>query len=207
MSFQANKEISCVSYAVGLNMADYLLRLPVALERTTVIEGLADRFAEAPKLDPADYEKYMHLFQSMLQDAAQKQQSEQAESNAAAGKTYRDEFEKKPNVKKTASGLLYEILSEGKGPKPAQSDTVQVHYVGTLIDGTEFDSSVRRGQPAEFGVTQVIPGWVEALQMMNVGSKYRLVIAPELAYGKRGAGEQIGPDSTLVFEVELMKIL
>ena len=112
-----------------------------------------------------------------------------------------------PKVKVTKSGLQYEVIKEGKGPKPKATDKVSVHYVGTLIDGTEFDSSVKRGQPAEFPVGGVIPGWVEALQLMPVGSKWRLVIPGNLAYGERGAGAQIGPNAVLVFEVELLKIV
>jgi FKBP-type peptidyl-prolyl cis-trans isomerase len=109
-------------------------------------------------------------------------------------------------VKTTESGLQYEVITEGNGDKPAASDTVVVHYTGTLIDGTVFDISVERGTPATFGVTQVIPGWVEALQMMQVGAKWRLYIPSDLAYGPRGAGGAIGPNSTLIFDVELLQI-
>ena len=109
-------------------------------------------------------------------------------------------------MKTTESGLQYEVITEGNGDKPAASDTVVVHYTGTLIDGTVFDSSVERGTPATFGVTQVIPGWVEALQLMQVGAKWRLYIPSDLAYGPRGAGGAIGPNSTLIFDVELLQI-
>ena len=109
-------------------------------------------------------------------------------------------------MKTTASGLQYEVLTEGKGPRPTAADEVTVHYTGRLIDGTVFDSSVERGEPATFGVTQVIPGWVEALQMMNEGSKWRLFIPSNLAYGPNGAGGVIGPNATLIFEVELIKV-
>ncbi|MDE6581168.1 MAG: FKBP-type peptidyl-prolyl cis-trans isomerase [Duncaniella sp.] len=107
----------------------------------------------------------------------------------------------------TPSGLQYEVLAEGDGPKPTAQDRVEVHYTGKLIDGTVFDSSVERGTPATFGVTQVIPGWVEALQMMPEGSKWRLFIPSQLAYGPQGAGGVIGPNSTLIFDVELLKVI
>ena len=111
----------------------------------------------------------------------------------------------RPEVTTTASGLQYEVLTEGSGPKPQATDTVVTHYHGTLTDGTVFDSSVERGSPASFPVNRVIPGWTEALQMMGVGSEWRLVVPPELAYGERGAGAAIPPNATLVFEVELLK--
>ena len=113
---------------------------------------------------------------------------------------------KKDGVVTTESGLQYEVLTKGSGASPTADDSVTVHYTGTLIDGTIFDSSVERGEPATFGVTQVIAGWTEALQLMSVGDKLRLVIPSDLAYGLRGAGPSIGPNSTLIFEVELLKI-
>jgi len=128
------------------------------------------------------------------------------EVNKAAGEAFLAENAKRPEVKTTKSGLQYEVINEGSGNKPMASDTVVVHYTGTLIDGTVFDSSVERGTPATFGVTQVIPGWVEALQMMQEGAKWRLYIPSDLAYGSRGAGGAIGPNSTLIFDVELIQI-
>ena len=134
---------------------------------------------------------------------------EQVEAGKAAeaGKKFLEENGKKSGVKTTASGLQYEILKEGNGPKPAATDTVVVHYHGTTVEGKVFDSSVTRGKPATFPVNQVIPGWTEALQLMPVGSKFRLVIPQEIAYGARGAGERIKPFSTLIFEVELLEIV
>ena len=137
------------------------------------------------------------------QEAAQAAASADA---AAAGQAFLAENEAREEVSVTDSGLQYEVLEEGDGPKPSLEDTVSVHYVGTLIDGTEFDSSVARGEPASFPLKGVIPGWTEGLQLMDVGSKYRFVIPSELAYGDRGAGEAIGPGETLVFEVELLEI-
>lgn len=135
-----------------------------------------------------------------------------AEASAAyaeirkAGEDFLRENAKRPEVKTLPSGLQYEVLTEGQGPKPSAEDRVKVHYHGTLIDGTVFDSSVLRGEPAVFGVRQVIAGWVEALQLMPVGSKWKLYIPSELAYGAHGAGEAIKPHSALVFEVELLGI-
>ena len=114
---------------------------------------------------------------------------------------------KRVEVKTTASGLQYEVIEDGDGEMPTAQDQVEVHYTGKLIDGTVFDSSVERGVPATFGVTQVIPGWVEALQLMKAGSKWRLFIPSQLAYGPQGAGGMIGPNSTLIFDVELLKVI
>lgn len=127
--------------------------------------------------------------------------------NAEAGKSYLEANGKRPEIVTTSTGLQYEVITEGKGPKPAATDRVKVHYTGRLIDGTVFDSSVERGEPATFGVTQVIPGWVEALQLMTEGSKWRLHIPSELAYGPQGAGGVIGPNSTLIFDVELLEVI
>lgn len=141
-----------------------------------------------------------------LTNAVQAKQSEASQAIRSAGDAYRTDYAQKAGVVNLPSGLLYEVITEGTGPKPAATDTVSTHYHGTLIDGTVFDSSVDRGQPASFPVNGVIAGWTEALQLMGVGSKWRLVIPPELAYGDRGAGGQIGPGATLVFEVELLEI-
>lgn len=127
--------------------------------------------------------------------------------NIEKGKTFLEENKKNPNVKILPSGLQYEVIREGNGKHPKATDQVRCHYEGTLIDGTLFDSSVRRGQPAVFGVNQVIKGWVEALQLMSEGAKWKLYIPSELAYGAAGAGEMIPPHSTLIFEVELLEVL
>ncbi len=127
--------------------------------------------------------------------------------NIEKGKAFLEENKKNPNVKVLPSGLQYEVIREGNGKQPKATDQVRCHYEGTLIDGTLFDSSVRRGQPAVFGVNQVIKGWVEALQLMSEGAKWKLYIPSELAYGAAGAGEMIPPHSTLIFEVELLEVL
>ena len=127
--------------------------------------------------------------------------------NIAKGKTFLEENKKKPNIVTLPSGLQYEVIKEGNGKKPKATDRVRCHYEGTLIDGTLFDSSIKRGKPAVFGVNQVIKGWVEALQLMSEGAKWKLYIPSDLAYGAQGAGEMIPPHSTLIFEVELIEVL
>jgi FKBP-type peptidyl-prolyl cis-trans isomerase len=130
-----------------------------------------------------------------------------AQKNLEEGNAFLEKNKAREGVVTTASGLQYEIITEGKGPKPTADDQVKVDYTGTLIDGTVFDSSVERGQPATFGVGQVIPGWTEALELMPVGSKWKIYIPADLAYGERGAGNDIGPNATLIFEVELLEIV
>ena len=142
----------------------------------------------------------------VLQDYFGKLANEKQKANVEAGQKFLDENAKREGVVTTATGLQYGVLKEGSGDSPKETDNVTVHYHGTLIDGTVFDSSVDRGQPATFPVNGVIPGWVEALKLMNPGAKYKLFIPSNLAYGERGAGGAIGPNATLVFEVELISI-
>ena len=141
-----------------------------------------------------------------LFDMLNKAKQEKLEANLKAGESFLEENKKRPEVKTTESGLQYEVLTEGNGAKPTATDKVKCHYHGTLIDGTIFDSSVQRGQPATFPLNMVIKGWTEALQLMSVGSKYRLFLHPSLAYGERQTGAVIGPNSTLIFDVELLDI-
>ncbi len=141
-----------------------------------------------------------------LFDKLNKAKEEKSSGNLQAGEDFLAENAKRPQVTTTASGLQYEVLIEGNGPKPKATNTVTCHYHGTLINGIVFDSSVQRGQPASFPLNMVIKGWTEALQLMSVGSKYRLFLHPTLAYGERSAGAQIQPNSTLIFDVELLSI-
>ena len=145
--------------------------------------------------------------QKVVNEHFQKLAQEAYAQNKASGEAFLAENAKKAGVVTLPSGLQYEVLAEGSGKKPSATDRVQCHYEGTLIDGTLFDSSVKRGEPAVFGVTQVIPGWVEALQLMKEGAKWRLYIPYQMAYGEHGAGEMIPPYSALIFEVELIKVL
>ena len=144
--------------------------------------------------------------QLVIQNFLQERAKQKGEANLAKAKKCLEDNAKKPDVKTTPSGLQYQIMKEGTGAKPGPTDMVSVHYHGTLIDGTVFDSSVQRGQPAQFGVNQVIPGWTEALQMMPVGSKWKLWLPSNIAYGERSPGGVIGPNETLIFEVELLSI-
>jgi FKBP-type peptidyl-prolyl cis-trans isomerase FklB len=141
-----------------------------------------------------------------LFDKLNRAKDEKLTANLKAGESFLEENKKREEVHTTASGLQYEILTQGTGPKPKATDKVKCHYHGTLIDGTVFDSSVQRGQPATFPLNMVIKGWTEALQLMPVGSKYRLFLHPSLAYGERQTGAVIGPNSTLIFDVELLGI-
>ena len=141
-----------------------------------------------------------------LFDKLNSMKSDKAAANLKAGEDFLEQNKKKENVITTPSGLQYEVLTEGTGAKPKATDKVKCHYHGTLIDGTVFDSSVQRGQPATFPLNMVIKGWTEALQLMSVGSKYRLFLHPSLAYGNRQTGSVIGPNSTLIFDVELLDI-
>ncbi|MDB5192664.1 MAG: FKBP-type peptidyl-prolyl cis-trans isomerase [Segetibacter sp.] len=141
-----------------------------------------------------------------LADKLAKMKEEKSTNNLQAGEEFLTQNAQRPEVKTTPSGLQYEVLTEGDGPKPKATNTVKCHYHGTLINGTVFDSSVQRGQPATFPLNMVIKGWTEALQLMSVGSKYRLFLHPTLAYGERSAGALIQPNSTLIFDVELLGI-
>jgi FKBP-type peptidyl-prolyl cis-trans isomerase FklB len=147
----------------------------------------------------------MQAAQNLLNQETQKIKSVLGNKNLEAGKKFMAENAKNPKIKTTGTGIQYEILTEGNGPKPAATDKVTTHYHGTLIDGTIFDSSVQRGQPIEFALNQVIKGWTEILQLMPKGSKWRVTIPSELAYGAQGP-QNIGPNSTLIFEIELLKI-
>lgn len=191
-------------YGIGLQIGQQLISSGLDVEPEAVVKGIFDVLNQnEPALD-------INTVTNALQELQQRAEAAQLEAFKALeeeGKAFLAENKKHAAVKETASGLQYEILTEGTGKVPVKTDKVRVHYTGSLIDGTVFDSSVKRGTPAEFPVTGVIAGWVEALQMMPVGSKWRLTIPHNLAYGERGAGASIPPFSTLVFEVELLDIV
>ena len=169
------------------------------------LEAMVAGFAKAAMGEETDLtpEEADQIVREYFSSAGEKQ----GQTNLEEGNAFLEENKERAEVKVTESGMQYEILQEGNGPVPGADDRVRVHYHGTLIDGTVFDSSVDRGEPAVFGVTQVIPGWTEALQLMPVGSKWKIYLPSELAYGERGAGGDIGPNETLIFEVELLEII
>lgn len=201
-------ELERLSYALGLSMGNNFKSSGIEeMNIKEFAEGVEAVFADSqPKMSYDEAKEVIRDFFMALEAKQNEAAAKMGEVNKAAGEAFLAENAKRAEVKTTESGLQYEVITEGNGDKPAASDTVVVHYTGTLIDGTVFDSSVERGTPATFGVTQVIPGWVEALQLMQVGAKWRLYIPSDLAYGPRGAGGAIGPNSTLIFDVELLQI-
>jgi len=205
MSDNFTTDAEKASYGIGLQMGEQLKSNPFeGLNLNSVFEGMKDAYAgsafqvEIPEIQAA-FEK--------INEEIQARREEEAKVLSAEGIAFLEENAKRPEITVTESGLQYEALATGEGEKPTAESTVRVDYHGTLINGTVFDSSYERGQPAEFPVGGVIKGWTEALQMMPVGTKWRIYVPHELAYGERGAGAAIAPFSTLVFDVELHEIL
>lgn len=195
------------SYSIGYDIGETFKKQNVELNPDTLFGGLKDALAgKEALLTKEDREKTLQTFQKEMMEKQIAASKEAATKNAAEGEKFLAENKKKDGVKTTASGLQYKVLKEGSGPSPKETDTVVVQYKGTLIDGTEFDSSYKRNEPASFQVNRVVKGWIEALQLMKAGAKYQLVIPSSLAYGERGAGQLIGPNATLIFEVELLSI-
>ena len=197
-----------LSYIMGANLAAQFKRDDIKLD----VDALKLGFDEITNdkehsLSDEDKQKTIAEIRKLSTENQAKKAAEQSASNVKAGKEYLEANAKKEGVVVTKSGLQYKEITKGDGAIPKATDKVKVHYKGTLIDGTEFDSSYKRGQPATFPVTGVIKGWIEALQLMNVGDKFQLAIPSELAYGKRGSGAKIGPDTTLLFDVELIEIV
>lgn len=203
------KELDRISYALGLSMGNNFRASGI---QQINVEDFADGVAAVfygsqPKMTYDEAKAEIQKYFTALEEKQRAESAKMAEVNETAGKQFLEENGKRVEVKTTASGLQYEVLQDGDGEQPTAQDQVEVHYTGKLIDGTVFDSSVERGVPATFGVTQVIPGWVEALQLMKAGSKWRLFIPSQLAYGPQGAGGVIGPNATLIFDVELLKVI
>ncbi|MBO5887599.1 MAG: FKBP-type peptidyl-prolyl cis-trans isomerase [Bacteroidaceae bacterium] len=191
-----------ISYALGLGIGQQIKSMNI---ENFSIEDFAKSISDV--MEDKETAFTSREAQVMLQEFFQKKQKEEAEKFIAEGKAYLDENAKKEGVTVTKSGLQYEVLQEGTGKSPKATDTVRCHYEGRLLDGTVFDSSYKRGEPADFGLNQVIPGWTEGVQLMKEGAKYRFTIPYLLAYGEQGAGASIPPFSTLVFDVELIKVL
>jgi FKBP-type peptidyl-prolyl cis-trans isomerase FklB len=196
-----------LSYSIGMDIGGNLKRGSVEVDPDMLAKGLKDSYGGGKTLLTEDEARQTLL---TAQKALMAKQAEEklkiGEKNKADGEKFLAENAKKEGVKTLPSGLQYREITAGKGKSPKAADTVTTHYRGTLIDGTEFDSSYKRGEPATFSVSGVIPGWVEALQLMKEGAKWQLFIPSNLAYGERGAGREIGPNATLIFEVELISV-
>ncbi len=192
-----------IGILVGNNNKEQVSNAPGGADIS--IDAMVAGFAKAARGEETDLtpEEADRIVREFFTSAGERE----GQLNLEAGNAFLQQNKERPEVKVTESGMQYEVLQEGDGPIPDADDRVRVHYHGTLIDGTVFDSSVERGEPAVFGVTQVIPGWTEALQMMPAGSKWKIYLPSDLAYGERGAGGDIGPNETLIFEVELLEIV
>ncbi|ALB64342.1 FKBP-type peptidyl-prolyl cis-trans isomerase FkpA precursor [Cronobacter condimenti 1330] len=200
------------AYALGASLGRYMEnslkeqeKLGIKLDKNQLIAGVQDAFADKSKLSDQEIEQTLQAFETRVKGAAQAKVEKDATENEAKGKAYRDKFAKEKGVKTSSTGLLYKVEKEGTGAAPKESDTVVVNYKGTLIDGQEFDNSYKRGEPLSFRLDGVIPGWTEGLKNIKKGGKIKLVIPPELAYGKNGV-PGIPANSTLVFDVELLDI-
>ena len=200
------------AYAIGASFSRYVettlekqAEFGMVLDKEVILQGISDTLRGNSKLNDEEMIETLKAYDAKVQEAAQKKQVEEAEKVAADAKAFLETNAKAEGVTVTESGLQYSVITKAEGAKPAADDTVTVHYVGTLVDGTEFDSSVARGEPAKFPLNRVIPGWTEGVQLMSVGEKYKFVIPAELGYGEQGAGS-IPANATLIFEVELLEI-
>lgn len=194
-------------YSIGVSMGNNLKSFSSDMDFDAFLSGLRDQYqGKKLKMSTEEIQASLQQLQQTMASRKMAVKKQLADKNAKLGKEFLAANSKKPGVKTTKSGLQYKIIKSGSGPSPKTTDTVTTHYRGTLIDGTEFDSSYSRGKPASFPVNGVIKGWTEALQMMKVGDKWELYIPAELAYGANGPSPKIGPNSTLIFEIELLKI-
>ena len=198
-----------LSYALGMSMGHNFKGTGIkTLNSADFAAGVASVYdGVKPEITLDEAKRIVNEYFAKHEAEMQAEAAKQGEVNRKNGEAFLTENAKREGIKVTESGLQYEVLESGKGDSPKASDNVEVHYTGKLIDGTVFDSSVERGVPASFGVTQVIPGWVEALQLMHEGDKWRLYIPSDLAYGPNGAGGVIGPNMTLIFDVELLRVI
>lgn len=197
-----------VSYCLGLNFGRGLVADDIEVDFASMAAGLQDALTSAqPKLSDEQVREVMTRFQSQMQQKVENRMAQAADINLAKGEKFLEDNRSKEGIEETPTGLQYRVVEAGDGASPLPSDTVRCHYEGTLINGTVFDSSYKRGQPAEFPVNRVISGWTEALQMMEVGAKWEVFLPAKLAYGAGGAGGDIGPNETLIFTIELLGIV
>ena len=194
------------SYAIGADIGINMKRQDLDLNAKAVAAGITDAFADKLSLTPEEMKQVLTAFQGELMAKMETRQKAAGEENLKKGQAFLEANAKKEGVKTTATGLQYKVNKSGTGRTPKTSDTVKVHYHGTLIDGTVFDSSVQRGEPISFPVNGVIKGWTEALQMMKEGDKWQIFLPANLAYGEQSPGPKIGPNSALIFDVELLAI-
>jgi FKBP-type peptidyl-prolyl cis-trans isomerase FklB len=196
-----------VSYALGQDMGAYLKRMGITIDKAALFQGLGDTLWGGKSLMTAEeLLKVKQEYTKTMQEAQAAKLKAVGEANSKEGTAFLEKNKAEKGVISTASGLQYTILKEGTGPKPKVNDMVTVHYRGTFINGKEFDNSYKRGQPATFPLSNVIPGWTEGLQLLNTGAKAKLFVPANLGYGERGAGQEIGPNATLIFEIELLVI-
>ena len=193
-----------LAYVLGLGYGDYLKTLPVDIDLAILFRGIEDKMANTEQLITGENATQVRI--ALGQQVQEKKMQELANRNAEEAKAFLDKNRERSGVLQTASGLQYEVLTQGNGQKPTAASTVRVHYVGTLLDGTVFDSSRKRGESISFPLGNVIAGWTEGLQLMPLGSTYKFFIPSRLAYGERGSPPDIGPNSVLIFEVELLGI-
>jgi FKBP-type peptidyl-prolyl cis-trans isomerase FklB len=205
ISLKDNKDK--VSYAIGLDVGNAMKKQSIDINTDIFMRGLKDALSGGKKLMSDDeIRETMTAFSHEMADKQKEAMKKLSEKNKHDSDAFLAENKKKEGIKTLESGLQYKVITEGTGKTPKATDTVTVNYRGTLIDGTEFDSSYKRGQPATFPVNGVIPGWTEALQLMKEGAKWQLFIPSALAYGDKGAGAVIGPNATLIFDVELISV-
>lgn len=203
-----NSEAKKTSYSMGYNMGKNFKEIYDKIDHDSLIQGILDAVDQRdPQITMKEISDTLTKLQQQVAEKKRKEQKTMAEENKKIGAQFLEKNAKETGIKTTSSGLQYRVINQGKGPKPVSTDRVRVHYRGKFINGNEFDSSYKRGEPTTFRLDQVIPGWTEALQLMNTGAKFEVYIPSELAYGERGAGNVIAPNSTLIFEIELLEIL